>query len=87
MGKDYTAPLGKVIQINDSRIREHPRGLVGGSVEETLNSLLDVKADQLCNATRYERAKARKDTRAGHYPRKLHTKGGVVILNAPRLRQ
>ena len=38
----------------------------GGSVEETLNALLDAEADRLCNARRYERSEARRDTRASH---------------------
>jgi transposase-like protein len=49
--------------------------------------LLDAEADQLCNAARYERTDARKDQRAGHYQRKLHTKAGEVTLNVPKLRQ
>jgi hypothetical protein len=32
----------------------------------TLNALLDAEADRLCNAQRYERSAARRDTRAGH---------------------
>jgi transposase-like protein len=56
-------------------------------VEETLNAMLETEADQLCQAKRYERNEARKDTRAGHYQRKLHTKAGEVTLNVPKLRQ
>ena len=61
--------------------------VVRGSVEETLNALLDAEADQLCNAARYERTEARRDTRAGTYERKLHTKAGEVKLKVPKLRQ
>jgi putative transposase len=56
-------------------------------VEETLNALLDAEADRLCNAQRYERSDARRDTRAGHYERKLQTKAGEVKLRIPKLRQ
>jgi transposase-like protein len=87
MGKDYTQKLGKVIQIDETQIRDHLGELVRGTVEETLNKLLDAEADQLCNATRYERTEARKDTRAGHYKRGLHTKAGEVTLKVPKLRQ
>jgi transposase-like protein len=55
-------------------------------VEETLNALLDAEADRLCGAGRYERSEARKDTRAGHYRRKLTTKAGEVQLKIPKLR-
>ena len=79
--------LSKVIQIDENQVREHLGELVRGSVEETLNQLLDAEADKLCNAARYERTTARHDTRAGHYKRKLHTKAGEVTLNVPKLRQ
>jgi putative transposase len=46
---------------------------VRGSVEETLNAMLDVEAEGLCNRSRYERTEARRDTRAGSYRRKLQT--------------
>jgi len=55
-------------------------------VEETLNALLEAEADRLCNAQRYERSEARRDTRAGHYERKLQTKAGEVRLKVPKPR-
>jgi hypothetical protein len=61
-------------------------GFVRGSVEETLNALLEAEADRLCNARRYERSEARRDTRAGHYERKLQSKAGEVRLKVPKLR-
>jgi putative transposase len=87
MTDSVSKKLGKVIQIDEEQIREHLGNLVRGTVEETLNKLLDAEADQLCNAARYQRTDARKDTRAGHYQRKLHTKAGEVTLNVPKLRQ
>ena len=48
--------------------------------------LLDAEADRLCNARRYERTEARRDTRAGSYDRKLHTTAGEVRLKVPKLR-
>src|SRR5512144_259666 len=48
--------------------------------------MLDAEADQLCGAGRYERSKARQDTRAGSYERTLHTKAGDVSLKVPKLR-
>jgi hypothetical protein len=60
--------------------------VVWGSVEETLNALLDAEADRLCNAHRYERSAARRGTRAGHYERNLQTKAGEVRLKVPKLR-
>jgi len=61
--------------------------MVRTTVEETLNRLLDEEADLLCNAQRYEHSERRKDTRAGHYKRQLHTKAGQVELKVPKLRK
>ena len=87
MRKDYTKKLTNVIEINEGQIQDHLGELVRGTVEETLNSMLDAEADTLCNAARYERSEARKDTRAGYYKRDLHTKAGEVQLKVPKLRQ
>ena len=37
--------------------------MVRGTVEETLNAMLDAEADRLCGAGRSERNEARQDTR------------------------
>jgi len=79
--------MGQVIQIDEARIKDHLGEMVRGTVEETLNALLDAEADRLCGAGRYERSEARRDTRAGSYDRSLHTKAGEVNLKVPKLRQ
>lgn len=63
--------LSNVIRIDDERVREHLEHIVRGTVEETLNALLEAEADRLCNAGRYER--------------KLETKAGPVTLKVPKL--
>ena len=87
MTESVSKKLGNVIQIDEEQIQQHLGNLVRGTLEETLNKLLDAEAAQLCNAARYERTEARKDTRAGHYQRKLQIKAGEVTLNMPKLRQ
>lgn len=87
MQKQYNAKTAKIIQIDEEQVKDHLKELVRGTVEETLNNLLDAEADQLCNAARYERTEARKDTRAGYYERGLHTRAGEVKLRVPKLRQ
>jgi len=87
MKKKLPSNLNKIIQIDETQVRDHLGDLVKDTVEETLNNLLDAEADQLCNAARYERTEARKDTRAGYYERGLHTKAGEVKLKVPKLRQ
>src|SRR5436189_3998761 len=79
-------PMGQVIQIDEARIRDHLGEMVRGTVEETLNAMLDAEADQLCGAGRYERSQARQDTRAGSYERTLQTSAGEVNLKVPKLR-
>ena len=79
--------LNKVIKIDEAKIHEHLDTMVRETVEQTLNKMLDEEADQLCNAARYEHSDVRKDTRAGHYERKLHVKAGVVRLKVPKLRK
>jgi transposase-like protein len=77
---------GKIIQIDESRVRDHLAEIVRGSVEETLNTMLQKEADDLCQARRYERNQGRVSTRAGTYERKLETKAGEVTLRMPKLR-
>src|SRR5919109_1095693 len=87
MTENTPSPLGNVISIDDERIKSHLDRVVRGTVEETLNALLEAEADRLCNAQRYERSEARRDTRAGHYERNLQTKAGEVRLKVPKLRR
>lgn len=79
--------MDNIIHLNEEVIKEQLSELVRGTVEETLNQLLDQEADRLTNAHRYERTEARKDTRAGYYHRKLLTKAGEVDLKVPKLRK
>ena len=84
---DSTKSLSKVIRIDESEIRGHLDQMVRGTVEETLNAMLDAEADEMCNAQRYEHSPDRIDTRAGSYKRKLHTKAGEVEVKVPKLRK
>lgn len=87
MEKDTTKVLSKVIRIDESEIRGHLDEMVRGTVEEALNEMLEVEADEMCKAQRYERSPDRVDTRAGSYKRKLHTKAGEVEIKMPKLRK
>ena len=81
-----TAKQGKIIQINEEEVKGHIGEIVRGTVQETLNAMLEEEAERLCNAKKYERTEARKDTRAGYYSRKMHTKAGEVAIRMPKLR-
>lgn len=73
--------------VDAGKVGAHLDELVRGTVEQTLNALLDAEADRACSAGRYERSPDRQDTRAGSYTRKLQTKAGEVELKVPRLRR
>ena len=59
---ESTPKLENVIQIDAEKVQAHLSEIVRGTVEETLNSLLDAEADQLCKARRYERTAGREDS-------------------------
>jgi transposase-like protein len=79
--------LSQVIKIDEAQIHSHLDAMVRDTVEQTLNTMLSEEADRLCNAQRYEHSDSRKDTRAGHYGRRLHVKAGMVNLKVPKLRK
>ena len=79
--------MDKIIEVNEGFIKKELREVVRGTVEDTLNALLDKEADRLCGAERYEHTESRKDTRAGHYERSLDTQAGRVRLRVPKLRK
>ena len=76
----------KIVQLNEEVIKGQIKELVRGSVEETLNELLENEAESLTQAARYERSEARQGYRSGHYDRNLTTTSGDVTLHVPRLK-
>ena len=76
----------KIVQLNEEAIKGQLKELVRGSVEETLNELLEVEAEKLTQAARYERNEVRQGYRSGHYSRNLTTTSGDVTLHVPRLK-
>ena len=74
----------KIVQLNEEVIKGQIKELVRGSVEETLNELLDAEAEKLTKAARYERSEERHGYRSGHYNRNLTTtSGGCYTQGAP----
>ena len=74
----------RIVQLNEEVIKGEIKELVRGSVEETLNELLEQEAEKLTQAARYERNEGRKGYRSGHYDRNLTTTSGDVTLHVPR---
>ena len=76
----------KIVQLNEEVIKGQIKELVRGSVEETLNELLEAEAEKLTQAARYERNDQRQGYRSGHYSRNLTTTSGDVTLKVPKLK-
>lgn len=76
----------KIVQLNEAVIKSELKELVRGSVEETLNELLEAEAEKLTQAARYERNEQRQGYRSGHYNRNLTTTSGDVTLKMPKLK-
>ena len=62
----------KIVQLNEAVIKSELKELVRGSVEETLNELLEAEAEKLTQAARYERNEQRQGYRSGHYNQQSH---------------
>ena len=73
----------KIVQLNEEIIKGQIKELVRGSVEETLNELLEKEAESLTQAARYERSEARQGYRSGHYDRSLRALAAARRSAAP----
>ena len=62
--KEAIAMSDNIIQLNEDLIKHDLKDLVRSSVEETLNALLDHEADELVNASKYERTENRNGYRS-----------------------
>ena len=76
----------KIVQLNEEVIKGQLKELVRGSVEETLNELLEQEAEKLTQAAHYEGSEARQGYRNSHYDRNLTTTFGDVTLHVPHLK-
>lgn len=63
----------KIVQLNEEVIKGQLKEMVRGSVEETLNELLEQEAEKLTQAARYERNEVCQGYRSGHFDRNLTT--------------
>ena len=61
----------KIVRLNEDVITGQIKKLMRGSVEETLNELLEAEAEKLTQAVRYEHNEQRQGYRNGHYSRNL----------------
>lgn len=86
IGGDTAEGLRDASRVDTEQLHGHVDEVVRSNVEVTLIGLLQMGADQLCRAGRYERSTERTDTRAGRYERKLETTASVVSWKVPKLR-
>ena len=56
----------KIVQLNEEVIKGQLKEMVRGSVEETLNELLEQEAEKLTQAARYERNETRRRSSLRH---------------------
>lgn len=75
-----------MIQLNKEVVKRQIRELVRGSVEETLNALLEAETENLTRTARCEYDEQGQGYRSGHYSRNLTIISGDVTLKIPRLR-
>ena len=75
-----------IVSVDQDAIKDELKILVKATVEQTINGLLEERADELVGAQRYERSAEREAYRAGHYKRKLVTTSGEIELDIPKLK-
>ena len=75
-----------IASFDEQAVKDELRELVGKTIEETINAMLDEEADQLVGAGPYERTDERAAYRAGHYARGFTTTSGRVTLKMPKLK-
>ena len=75
-----------IIQVNEEILKRDLSQFILKSIEEILNKLLDGEAEELVNASRYERSNDRKGYRSGHYDRHYALTAGEAHLRVPKLK-
>lgn len=73
-----------IASFDEQAMKDELRELVGKTIEEAINAMLDEEADQLVGAGPYERTDERAAYRAGHYERGFTTTSGQVTLKIPK---
>ena len=78
-----------IIKIDEAGLKDDLKTLIRGTVEDTLNAMLDEEAASFCNAEKHERSEGRRNYRSGHYHRKLLTGAGErdIVVTLRRNKQ
>ena len=72
-----------IVSFDERAVKDELRELVGKTIEEAINAMLDEEADQLVGAAPHERTEERAAYRAGHYERGFTTTSGQVTVKMP----
>ena len=75
-----------IVSFDEEAVKSELRELVGKTIEETIDAMLDEEADQLVGAGPYERTDERAAYRAGHYERGFTTTSGQLTLKMLKLK-
>ena len=79
--------FGEIVKIDEEKIQSHLDTVIRGTVEETLNALLEEEAKALCNAARYERKGSKaQDAGRGLLPGRSFGADAGMCPAAPRVR-
>ena len=74
-----------IASFDEQAVKDELRELVGRTIEETINAMLDEEVDRLVGAGPYERTDERAAYRAGHYERGFTTTSRQVALEMLKL--
>lgn len=55
--------MGEIIRLDTAEVKKQLGEMVLGTVEQTLNAMLDAEADEITQTHKYERTESRADTR------------------------
>lgn len=77
----------KIMQVSQAMFEIELDRMVTEKVNELLNTMLDVQADELTGASRYGRSDARKAYRVGRCERGPDVKAGRLSVRLPRTKR
>ena len=75
-----------IVSFDEQAVKDELRELVGKTIKEAINAMLDEEADQLVGAGPHERTDERAAYRAGHCQRGFTTTSGRVTLKMPKFK-
>lgn len=75
-----------IVSFDEQAVKDELRELVGKTIKEAINAMLDEEADRLVGAGPHERTDERAAYRAGHCERGFTTTSGQVALKMPKLK-